>query len=375
MRILEVCAVDFTLYHFLVPLIETMSSRGHEVVAVCTDGPNAEAVRSRGIRVESIPFARRMVAIRQHIQSYKMLCKLLQNERFDIVHVHTPIAAALGRLAAWRMHVPKVVYTAHGFYFHEQMPMPKWLFFVVLEWLLGRITDVLFTQAEEDAVTARRFRLCRGGVIEAIKNGVDPARFFPSADLKTRLVKRKEHNNSLDDCIIVIVGRLVAEKGYIELFVAMREVEAVLWVVGERLSSDHAAGIDHHIREIQSDPKLANKIRFLGQRTDVPELLRAADIFVLPSHREGMPRSILEAMMSRLPVVATNIRGSREEVIDRQTGFLVTPRAPQELARALKALTDDQHLRLQMGETGRKRALEYFDERRVISRQIELLGL
>jgi glycosyltransferase involved in cell wall biosynthesis len=155
----------------------------------------------------------------------------------------------------------------------------------------------------------------------------------------------------------------------------MREVEAVLWVVGERLSSDHAAGIDHHIREIQSDPKLANKIRFLGQRTDVPELLRAADIFVLPSHREGMPRSILEAMMSRLPVVATNIRGSREEVIDRQTGFLVTPRAPQELARALKALTDDQHLRLQMGETGRKRALEYFDERRVISRQIELLGL
>ena len=375
MKILELCAVDFTLYHFLMPLIRGISSRDHEVVAACAEGSRAEEVRTQGVRVESIPFSRRILDFRQHLRSYRALSELLRREKFDIVHVHTPIAAAIGRLAAWRVGVPKVVYTAHGFYFHEHMRFWKRWLFIGMEWLLGRITDVLFTQAEEDATAARRYRLCRGGVIKAIHNGVDPARFFPSRDPIAQSEMRARNSTTTDACVIVVVGRLVEETGYSELLAAFLEVDATLWVVGERLASDHAQDIVSDIERVQGHAELEEKVRFLGERTDVPEILRAADIFVLPSHREGMPRSIIEAMMTGLPVVATNIRGSREEVLHDHTGLLVPVRAPAALAAALDQLVSDRTLRISMGMAGRARALEVFNESGVVARQIELLGL
>ena len=237
------------------------------------------------------------------------------------------------------------------------------------------MTDVLFTQTEEDAVTARRYRLCRGGTIEPIGNGVDPQCFYPLSSDYERVETRGENNTKANDCVIIVIGRLVVEKGYLELLMAMREVEATLWVVGERLLSDHAQGIKSQIENVKHDPELNKKIRFLGQRNDVPKLLRAADIFVLPSHREGMPRSIIEAMMTSLPVVATDIRGSREEVVHDETGFLVPVRDKDALARSLAGLVRDPILRARMGAAGRARALRLFDERNVIARQMELLGL
>jgi glycosyltransferase involved in cell wall biosynthesis len=172
-----------------------------------------------------------------------------------------------------------------------------------------------------------------------------------------------------------MVGRLVAEKGYPELFAAMRRVDAVLWVVGERLPSDHASAIDRALAEIARDPPLARRIRLLGYRDDMPALLRAADIFTLPSHREGMPRSIIEAMLSGLPVVATDIRGAREEVVPGETGALVPVGDPASLAAALQRLVADAALRARQGEAGRARALALYDEDKVVARQIALLGL
>jgi len=375
MKILQVCAVDFTLYHFLLPLVREIASRNHEVVVACADGEKAREIRLEGIRVESIPFSRRIGALRQHLRAYRALCVLLRRESFDLVHVHTPLAAAIGRLAAWRTGVPKIAYTAHGFYFHEKMQFWRRWFFLGIEWLLGQITDVLFTQAEEDAVTARRYSLCRGGVVEAILNGVNSEKFHPPSKEGERTKIRLQNGASAETCVIMVIGRLVAEKGYRELFQAIVEVEATLWVVGERLSSDHAQGIKSQIENVKHDPELNKKIRFLGQRNDVPKLLRAADIFVLPSHREGMPRSIIEAMMTSLPVVATDVRGSREEVVHDETGFLVPVRDKDALARSLAGLVRDPILRARMGAAGRARALRLFDERNVIARQMELLGL
>ena len=375
MKILELCAVDFTLYHFLMPLIREISSRDHEVVAACAEGIRAAEVRSQGVRVEPIPFSRELMAFKKHYRSYRILSELLRRERFDIVHVHTPIAAAIGRFAAWRARVPTIIYTAHGFYFHEHMRFWERWFFISVEWFLGRITDVLLTQAEEDAAAARRYKLCRGGVIEAIGNGVDPGTFFPCPDPIERSQMRVRNDTSVDACVIVTVGRLVAEKGYPELLTAISGVDAVLWLVGERLDSDHAHDIGSHIERAKNDPKLQGKVRFLGARLDVPEILRAADVFVLPSHREGMPRSIIEAMMTGLPVVATDVRGSREEVCDNQTGILVPVRAPKTLSEALTKLVSDPVLRRNMGTAGRARALQRFDESKVVARQIELFGL
>jgi glycosyltransferase involved in cell wall biosynthesis len=361
MRILEVCAVDFTLYHFLVPLIRGIADCGHEVVAACADGPLAAEVRARGIRVESVPFSRRLLGLRSHWHAYRALASLLRRERFDMVHVHTPVAA--------------LIYTAHGFYFHELMAPWKRAVFVAVEWLGGRFTDVLLTQAEEDAAAAVRLGLCRGGVVAAIGNGVDPERFRPADDAEQRRALRRALATPDEACVIMVVGRLVAEKGYRELFEAMRTVDAVLWVVGERLATDHAQHMSASIEAVHDDDAWSARIRLLGYRTDVDTLLRAADVFALPSHREGMPRSIIEAMMTALPVVATDIRGSREEVVDGETGLLVPVRDSRALAAALDRLVRDPGLRRRMGAAARARSLALYDESKVIARQLSILGL
>lgn len=349
-----------------------MREAGHEVIGVCADGALANKVRAEGFRVENVSIAR-SYDLARHARTAKALKDLFRRERFDLVHVHTPVAAMVGRYAAWRAGVPNVVYTAHGFYFHEHMPFPLRAAHAGLEWLGGRVTDMLLTQAEEDAETARRLGLCRGGRIHAIGNGVDVTRFGP-ADPAARARLRAQLRTPDDAVVIAMIGRLVAEKGYVELFEAMRGNDAILWVVGDRLKSDHASSIDATIDEVKRDLSLGPRIRFLGYRQDVPNILGASDIFTLPSHREGMPRSIIEAMMSGLPVVATDIRGAREEVIEGETGFLVPVRHPTTLGAALARLAADPSLRARMGAAGRARALELYDEIKVVRRQLALIA-
>lgn len=374
MKIAQVTAVGFTLYHFVLPLMEAMRRAGHEVVGVSAADGWEEKVRAAGLRIETIPFSRSYDLI-AHVRAYRALLRLFCHERFDLVHVHTPIAALIGRLAARRAGVGRIVYTAHGFYFHERMAWAKRALFVLLEWLGGRVTDVLFTQSAEDAETARRLGLCRGA-IEAIGNGVDPERFRPAEDGGAALEQlRRALDTPPNAVVILMTGRLVAEKGYPELFEAMRAVDAVLWVAGERLVSDHADAIDAALATVEGDPLLKSRIRLLGHRADMPELYRAADIFTLPSHREGMPRSIIEAMMTGLPVVATNIRGSREEVVEGETGLLVPVGDATALGRALGCLARDPVLRARLGEAGLKRARALYDERKVIERQLKILRL
>ncbi len=375
MKICQLCAVDFTLHRFLRPLILAERDAGHEVVGVCADGPLLARVRDAGVRVETVPFSRDFNLAR-HARAYRRLIALFRAERFDMVHAHTPIASLIGRLAAWRAGVPRIVYTAHGFYFHERMAWPKRALFIALEWLAGRVTDVLFTQAEEDAETARRHNLCPDGIIEAIGNGVDVTRFAPATDDGAGRRALRESLDTSDAAVVIVsIGRLVAEKGYPELFEAMRDVDAHIWVVGERLASDHARSIDDAVARAQADPSLGQRLRLLGTRDDVPALLRAADVFVLASHREGMPRSIIEAMMIGLPVVATDIRGAREEVVAGETGALVPVADARALGAAIDRLVIDLKLRESWGAAGRARATAHYDERRIIARQLDRLGL
>jgi len=372
MRILQLCAVDFTLYHFLLPLMRGLRAAGHVVTGACAHGNLVARIEAEGFRVIDVPIRRSSSPLALW-RSYRAIRSALRAEKFDMVHVHTPVAALAGRLAAWQAGVPKIVYTAHGFYFHEHMPWPKRAAHIGLEWLAGRTTDLLLTQAEEDAATARRLGLARGP-IHAIGNGSDPARFRPALpEETTRAAIRAALGTPANRPVILMVGRLVAEKGYPELVEAMRAVDAELWIVGARLASDHADGVDTALAAAERDPVLKARIRLLGYRSDVPDLMRAADIFTLPSHREGMPRSIIEAMLSGLPVVATDIRGSREEVVDGKTGLLVPVRDPKALAAALSRLAGDAALRAKLGAAGLARARDLYDEAKIVERQIAVL--
>ena len=173
-----------------------------------------------------------------------------------------------------------------------------------------------------------------------------------------------------------IIGRLVKEKGYIEFLEAAIRINnkyknTCFLVIGERIESDHNSSIEKFFKKAQK--KLGCRLIRIGYSNEVPELINIMDVFSLPSHREGMPRSIIEAMMMGKPVVATNIRGSREEVINNVTGLLVPTKDPESLFKAFEKLIIDKNLTLQFGKKGRIRAIRYFSESKIIKNQLDII--
>jgi glycosyltransferase involved in cell wall biosynthesis len=366
MKVLEITNVDFSLRHFLLPLMRGIRARGHEVVGVSADGPLLEVARAEGFRVVGLPLARSLSPLAQW-RAFRALLALIRAERPDLVHAHMPISGFLARLAARVAGVRVVAYTCHGFLFNQPGPWPRRLAGLVMEWIGGRLTDIYLTVSSDEAADARRLLLSRRAV--AVGNGRDPARFHPDPAARVRL--RAGLGVPEDRVVVVIVSRLVRHKGYPELLAALRDSAAELWVVGERLRSDHGEDMEPYF----AASGLGGRLRRLGYRDDVPAVLAAADIFVLPSHFEGLPMSVIEAMLTGLPVVASNIRGPREQVIDGQTGLLVPPADVPALAAALRRLEADAALRARMGAAGRQRAEALYDETRVVARTLDLLGL
>jgi glycosyltransferase involved in cell wall biosynthesis len=375
-KVLHVCAVDFTVKNFLRPLLRFLMEQGFDVVTACSPGPFVAQLRQEGFDLREIPIARSHNLL-SHLRSTRRLYRLMRAEGFTIVHVHTPVASLIGRLAAHLARVPIVIYTAHGFYFHDQMPAAKRRFHVTLEKIGARWCDFLFTQSDEDRQTAIRERIFPSDRVLTIGNGVDLARFNPAhVDQRDLENIRRDLGLASDALVVGVVGRLVQEKGYFELFEAAAHLRSKfanlkVLVIGDALGSDY----DNSKLELEAFIArlgVRDNIVFAGMRDDVERLLALVDIFCLPSYREGMPRSIIEAMAMGKPVVATNIRGCREEVVDEETGFLVAARESRLLASALEKLLRDPELRKRCGEAGRQRALALFDERNVLQRQLTM---
>lgn len=371
MKVCQLCAVDFSLRHFLLPLIDGMRDRGWQVTAVCSDGSGVQELRQLGYRIETVPIARSFNAF-AHAVSVVRLARLFRRERFDVLHAHTPIAALVGRIAARVAGTPLVVYTAHGFYFHDDMPAWKRRVFVALERLGGRWTNLLLTQSDEDAHTAIVEGIMPAADVLAIGNGVDAARFDPQRIGDGR-AQRSVLGIPEDAFVVGLIGRQVREKGIVEFLgaarmVAQRHPHVWFLLIGERLISDHDGGVEREVAAVRCE--LGARLMTIGARRDIPEMLAAMDVFCLPSWREGMPRTIIEAMMVGRPVVATDIRGAREEVVPGVTGLLVPVRAPARLAEAIADLVRDPAKGRRMGAAGRERALVLYDERRIVANQI-----
>ncbi len=370
MKVCQLCAVDFTLKNFLLPLIDGMEAKGWSVISVCSDGDYVESMRKSGYCIDTIPIERSMHPLK-HLYSIWKLYRYFRRESFDVVHVHTPVAALLGRIAAFCARVPLVVYTAHGFYFHDDMSYLKRRFYIGLELFAGRFTDLLFTQSAEDAETAINEGIISKHRIFAIGNGINVELFQ-----KTQANFRTSLSIPEDSFVIGMVGRLVEEKGVVEfldaaMMIALDKPNIYFILVGERLSSDHATAVDGVIE--QAKKALGERLVLTGLRDDIPDLLSVMNVFCLPSWREGMPRTIIEAMMTGKPVIATDIRGSREEVIPEKTGLLVPVRETTLLAKAIVRLVNDPSWSQQLGKAGRQRAVDIYDEKKVVNLQIDLI--
>ena len=371
MRIAHVTTSDLSIRFLLLDQLIALERAGFEVAAVCGDGSWATEVRDRGLQVFAVPM-RREISFAEDLCALRALVRLFRRERFDVVHTHTPKVGVLGPLAARLARIPHVVHTVHGLLFHDRMPALHRLPFMLAEAVTGRLADYLLFQSKEDMEVSARLRIASPAKIHYQGNGIDVHRFDPSAVSAERCLSlRNEWGFPSDAFVIGMVGRLVKEKGYEEFFatadILIRRWPHIRFLVVGPVEDDQSDALDLNAL---LTPVLRSRTRCLGMRLDMPEIYAAMDLFVLPSHREGIPRALMEASAMALPVVASDIRGCREVVLAGKTGLLVPLRDPQALAAAVERLLQHLAEAQAMGQAGRSHILAHFDEKKVIKRLI-----
>jgi len=375
-KIFEICAVDITVKKLLLPLINRLKKEGYVVEIACSIGEEAKTLEKKGYIFKIININRKINPI-SNIKSIIELYRIIRKGKYDIIHVHTPVASVLGRIAAKLAGVPIIIYTAHGFYFHEGMSRFKYNIILKIEkYLAKHYTDFIFTQSEEDRKTALENNFIDKSKILTIGNGVDVwGEFNPKNIDKDKINELyKEFNLNKNDKIVTFIGRLVKEKGIIDLLEAFNNIN---FNDGKKVKLIMGGDIAQNERDKDTKKKLEKyrdnpNVIFTGYRNDINSILYLTDVFCLPSYREGMPRSIIEAMAMKCAVVATDIRGSREEVIDGKTGFLVPVNSINILSDKIKKIIEDEKLLKEMKIAGRKRAERFFNEKEIIKKQLEV---
>ena len=279
------------------------------------------------------------------------LYRLFRRERPDIVHANSSKAGILARIAAPLARVPIRVFTVHGWAFSAYTGLASTLYRVA-DRLVAPLTSRIVCVAESERESGLRAGTCSARRTVVIPNAVD-VRAQPRASLEAV------------PPMIMSVGRLKAPKDFVTLARALARLDRGSFtavIAGDGPDRERVLG---ELRGVEV-------VDLLGDRDDVPELLAQAQIFVLASRSEGMPVSVLEAMAAGLPVVASDVGGVGEVVVDGETGLLVPPGDEAALERALRRLIGSQELRRRLGDAGRARAESEFDLPRWRERHVEL---
>jgi glycosyltransferase involved in cell wall biosynthesis len=368
-RIAHITTADISLRYLLLNQLKSLQAEGYEVIGISSFGKDIPMLKAKGIRHVSVPMTRNFTPVTD-LTSLWRLYRTVHREHFTIVHTHNPKPGLLGQLAARLSGVPIVINTLHGFYFHDRMS-PFWRrFYVTLEKIAARCSDVILSQNSEDIQTAIREGICPPDKIKYLGNGIDVQRFDRNRlDPKALAQLSLSLGLSPGAPVVGFVGRLVKEKGILELLQAARiirqQVPAVQFLIVGPIDYEKS---DVLTPQIAQSYGVADVCIFTGLRQDMPELYALMDVFVLPSHREGFPRSPMEASATGVPCVVTDIRGCRETVEHGRNGLLVPLGDVQALAAAILDLLTNRAKAQRMGAEGRRMALERFDERLVFEK-------
>jgi glycosyltransferase involved in cell wall biosynthesis len=368
-KVVHITTVDMSVRHLLLNQLLALRDEGFEVGAISAAGPDLAPVLAAGVPHWPVSFTRRMTPVRDMVAALQ-IWRLCRRERFTIVHTHQVKAALFGQIAARLAGVPIVVNTIHGFYFHEYTHPVKRFAWILLEKLCARVSDRLLSQNREDIATAVESGICSVGRIEHLGNGIDVRRFDGAAVSAGRLKSLREELAIPGDAKVVgFVGRLVREKGILELFEAVRELRSAypslrLLVVGP-VDADMPDAVGPRSADACG---IGDVTVFAGYRQNMPELYSLMNVLVLPSHREGLPRAPMEASAMGIPTIASNIRGCREVVQDDENGYLVPVRDSKALAHTIDRVLSTPELATRLGRRAREMARAHFDEQLVFAR-------
>ena len=362
--LMHLTTADISLELLIGPQLTAFREAGYEVVGVSAPGPFVEQVEARGVEHVPLDNATRSMNLTADVHALGELVTLFRERKPDIVHTHNPKTGVYGRIAARIAGVPHIVNTVHGLYATPEDKFLRRAAVYSAERIAATCSHIELVQNPEDITTLRSLRV-PARKLRLLGNGVDLDRFRSDGGA-TRAAVREELGIAPDAVVVGAIGRLVREKGYLELFEAWESVkrdapDAVLLVVGP-YQPDKADGIDESIVARATEAG----IRFLGMRDDVERIYQALDVYVLLSYREGYPRSAMEAAAAGLPIIATQIRGCRQVVDDGVTGLLIPKADSAAAAVAISALVGDAERRSAMSVAAVERSVRQFDQQHVI---------
>lgn len=354
--------------------LKAIEAAGYEVAVICNPGPYVGDSASLGLRVIPVPIVRAALTPLRDLLALVRIYFVFRRERPDIVHTHAPKAALLGQYAALLAGVSKRIHTIHGLYLPGHMTARTRPLFLWMERLIMRFAHLTLSQNPEDIPLAVSEGICRADRIRYLGNGIDVGAFNPAKiDTERRLLTRHSMRINSTDFVIGVVARLNAEKGFEELFEAVagvvKEIGHVkLLIVGPQ-EPDKPNRIDP--AKLAKLHGITDNIRCVGLRHDMADMYSVMDICVLPSHREGWPRSLMEAAAMGVPVIATDIRGCRQVVEHHKTGVLVPVKDVTALRNTIRYLFHNDEVRRRMGRAAQLHAEAHFDERAVFHRVLE----
>ncbi|PZP54989.1 MAG: glycosyltransferase family 1 protein [Micavibrio aeruginosavorus] len=314
-----------------------MKSQGHEVsVLTGSFGKVTDFLEEQGIKVYEISDLERRIHPAKDWKAFNQIKSVLHNIRPDILSCHSSKAGLLGRLAAKSAKV-KVIFTAHGWAFTDGVPKLQKTIYTLLEKGAGFFSDHVITVSEFDFNLARKNKIVPDYKLTLVHNGMPerPALIRELKDGPSRLM---------------MVARIGPQKDHETLLRALASLKDLSWTL-----EFIGGGDDTELRHLAVDLQIDDRVLFLGERHDVAELMeKKADLYLLISKWEGFPRSILEAMRSSLPVIASNVGGVSEAVQEGKTGYLVPTEDAEKLSYTLRLVIPDKKLQLELGRAARE---------------------
>ncbi|PYM09397.1 MAG: hypothetical protein DMD82_00265 [Candidatus Rokuibacteriota bacterium] len=351
-RLVDIINLSSSAETLLKNRVRSMRALGIDNRIICMDGPYVGPLRESGVPVETASMPRGLNPLRMLLSTFEMAA-YMRRERIDLVHTHCSMPGILGRVAAKLAGVPVIVHTVHGYHVHDRWNPVMRNIYTLAEKFCGRFTDMMLTQNRTDFEFVRRQRIVPADRLRLIGNGIDLGRFRPAARVP-----------SSAPLTLMCTARLEPVKNHGQLLEAVkllkdRGVDVRVWLIGDgdlRLEYERqcaALGIE-------------DRVLFLGYRDDIPALLLRADVAVLTSVKEGIPRALLEGMAMGLPAIGTRVVGTDETVRDGETGYLVELGDSRGLADRIAELAADPELRARLGAQGRRLVESEFDEHSIV---------
>jgi glycosyltransferase involved in cell wall biosynthesis len=370
-KLLVVTTVPITIRSFLLPFVKHFRSLGWQVDGMAQGISADQDCVENCDRIYDIQWSRNVFDPRNLLAGVSRVKEVVAKENYDLVHVHTPIAAFVTRYALKDFKKTKVIYTAHGFHFYHGGSAVKNAIFLGLEKLAGQWTDYLVTINQEDEAAAKKYNFLPAERIYYTRGiGVD-TEYYASGKVNPADMTqvRQELALSDDDTLLLAIAEFTPRKRHRDLLNALVKVanpQVHLALAGE-------GPIKLELEALTRELGIEQQVHFLGYRNDIPTLIQAADAVLLVSQQEGLPRSIMEAMCLNTPAIGSNIRGT-QDLLENGCGLLVELGNTDALAQAMIQVVKDPDSLAAMAAKAQVKMVSY-DLKKIIQQYSDIYQL